>query len=86
MKFLFIWILAKQWKWNFDLLRKTIIDFNLWNENEFLYTTLKFWFFEILKSITMHCYSLFCGNNLLFSFVEIKQKSIINSSQLYLEI
>ena len=51
------------------------MDFiNLSNENESLYTTLKFWFLEIFKNpITMHCYSLFCRNDLLFSFVEIKQ-------------
>ena len=34
----------------------------------------------------MDFYSLFCGNDLLFPFVEMKQKSIINSFQLYLKI
>ena len=65
----------------------TMSFINLSNENESLYTTLKFWFFEILKSYNnAYNNSLFCRNDLLFSFVKIKQKPITNSSQLYLGI
>ena len=56
------------------------------NENESSYTTLKFWFFEIIKSYNNELVFIVCENGLLSSFVNIKQKSIINSSQLYLEI
>ena len=41
----------------------------------------KFW-----NPVTVHWYSLFCGNYLLSPYVEIKQKSVINSFQLYLQI
>ena len=63
------------------------MDFiNLSNENESSYTTLKFWFFEIIKSYNNELVFIVCENGLLSSFVKIKQKSIINFSQLYLEI
>ena len=43
-------------------------------------------FSKVWNPVTVHWYSLFCGNDLLSHFVEIKQKSIINFFQLYLEI
>ena len=48
------------------------IDFiSLSNENEFLYTTLNFWFFEILKSYNNALLLIVLRKDLLFSFAEI---------------
>ena len=50
------------------------MDFvNLSNENESLYTTLKFWFLKILKFYHNALLFIVLGNDILSSFVKIKQ-------------
>ena len=50
-----------------------------------VYSTLKFWFFDILKSHNSALVSIVLRKQPIVFFVEIKQKSMINSSQLYLK-